>query len=158
MAVLSTLNSAKYTEHTTNLSNKRRRLAEVSEKDLVKINYNVMQWLLGAVSGNATIQTAALTELESIYDDTITPPDNLVTSTVTESTTRRGTGISLSAGDNTVTFSSAMPAATYSLTYNTYTASGGQVQWTQDPATRTVNGFEIWVASACKIDYIALYN
>jgi hypothetical protein len=158
MAVLSTLNSAKYTEHTTNLSNKRRRLAEVSEKDLVKITYNIGQWLLGAVSGDASIQSAALTELGVIYDDTITPPDNLVGSTVTESTTRRGVNVSLLAGLNTVSFSSAMPAATYSLTHTVYTASGGQVQWTQDPSTRTVNGFQIWVAAACKIDYIALYN
>jgi hypothetical protein len=158
MAVLSTLNSAKYTEHTTNLSKKRRRLAEVSEKDLVKITYNVNQWLLGAVSGDASIQTAALTELGVIYDEDITPPDNLIGSTVTESTTRRGVGVSLVEGNNTVTFSAAMPATTYSLTHTTYTASGGQVQWTQDPATRTVNGFEIWVAAACKIDYIALYN
>jgi hypothetical protein len=83
MAVLSTLNSAKYTEHTTNLSNKRRRLAEISEKDLVKIIYNHCQWFLGVISGDEAIQSEALAELSAIYGEDITPPDIISTNLLT---------------------------------------------------------------------------
>lgn len=158
-SVLSTLNTAKYNEHATNISNKSRRLAEQSEEDLVKINHQLAQWLLGAVSGDEAIMATALATLKEIYDDdTIESPDNNINSVVTAVTTRRGVNVTLTAGSNVISFSSAMPAATYSLTVRTYTALGGQIQYSIDPTSQTVNGFTIVVASAGKLDYIALYN
>lgn len=158
MSTLSTLNTTKYSEYTDRLSNKRRRLSELSENDLVKILTQCVQLFYGEIYGDAAVSAAAKTELEVLYDATITIPTSQIGASVTESSTRRGTGVSLTAGDNTITFSSALPAATYSLTFITYTASGGQVMWTHDPADRTVNGFSINVVSNCKLDYIALYN
>ena len=155
MAVLSTLNVNKYAEHATNVSNKYRRAAEESENDLVKINHQLGQWLLGVISGDSTIQSAALTELGVIYDDTITPPTSVISSTPSTANTRIGVGVALSAGNNTVPFSSSIGSTLYSLTWNCYSASGGMVQWTQNPATRTATQFQIWVASAAKIDYQA---
>jgi hypothetical protein len=156
---LSTLVKAKYDEHTTNLSSKRRRLSEISEKDLTKINMQMSLWNLGAISGNSSLQTDALTEISSILDDaSITPPASVIGATVTESTTRRGVAVTIAAGSNAITFSSAMPAATYSLQPFAYTATGGMIQISVDPASRTVNGFTLIAASAGKLDYIALYN
>lgn len=155
MAVLTTLNNTKYSEYDTRISSKRRRLAELSENDLVRINLQLSQWLLGVISGNSTISSAALTELESLYDEAITPPTSIISSPGTTANSRIGVGVTLTAGTNAITFASVFTSDDYALTLNTYTASGGQVQYTQDPTTRTVNGFTIWVAAACKLDYIA---
>lgn len=155
MAVLTTLNNTKYSEYDTRISSKRRRLAELSENDLVRINLQLSQWILGVISGNSAISSAALTELESLYDEAITPPTSIISSPGTTANSRIGVSVTLTAGVNAVTFASVFSSDDYALTLNAYTASGGQVQYTQDPATRTVNGFTIWVAAACKLDYIA---
>ena len=64
--VLSLLNTAKYSEYLTNLSNKYRRLAEISQADLTRIDHQMAQWLLGAISGDSALQAAALAELAVI--------------------------------------------------------------------------------------------
>ena len=156
--VLTTLNTAKYSEYETRLGEKRRRLAELSENDLVRINTQINQWVIGAISGNAAVMAAAIIELESIYDEDITPPVNNIGAVITESNTRRGVGVTLAAGSNAITFSSALTTTTYSLCAYPYTASGGNIQYSIDPASRTVNGFTIVTASAGKLDYIALEN
>ena len=156
--VLTTLNTAKYSEYETRLASKRRRLAELSENDLVRINTQLCQWILGAISGDATVQSTALAELEEIYDDTITPPTSLIAASVTSLNSRRGRSVAIVAGSNAITFSSALPAATYSLTIRTFTSNGGQIQYSIDPTTLTVNGFTLVSASNGFLDYIALYN
>lgn len=156
MSVLTTLNTTKYSEYDTLLSTKRRRLAELSENDLVRISLQLNQYLLGVITGNSTISSAALTELEDLYDETIDPPSTVIGTTPSTTNTRIGVGVVLTSGTNNITFSSSMTSASYALTLNTYTASGGQIQYTQDPTTRTVNGFTIWVAAAGKLDYTAI--
>jgi hypothetical protein len=158
MATLSVLNTNKLSEYTTDLSDKRRRRAELHENELVQINTYMSQWLLGAISGDQTLMNTSLAGLADLYDSTITPPTNNVGAIVTASNSRRGTAISLSAGTNTITFSSAMTTATYSLTVYPYTSLGGNIQYSIAPASRTVNGFTIITASAGSLDYIALEN
>jgi 3-oxoacyl-ACP reductase-like protein len=156
--VLTTLNTAKYSEYETRIATKRRRLIELSEDDMVRINHQIVQWLLGAVSGDAIIQSAALAELEEIYDETITPPTSLIAASVTSLNSRRGRSVAIVAGSNAITFSSALPAATYSLTIRTFTSNGGMIQYSVDPTSLTVNGFTLVSASNGFLDYIALYN
>jgi hypothetical protein len=158
MATLSTLVNNKYDEHVTNLEDHRPRRAELTETDLLKSVTQQVRWLMGAVNGSATEMTAALAELEEIYDSTITSPTNLVGSTVTELNTRRGQEVALTAGNNTIAFSSAMDSADYTLTFICYTSEGGMIQWSYDPDDQTVNGFDIHVASAGFINYIAIAN
>jgi hypothetical protein len=158
MATLSNLNTNKLSEYTTALSDKRRRRAEISESDLVQINTYMSQWLLGAVSGDAALMSVSLAGLSEIYDSTITPPSNTIVSAVTASNSRRGVGVTLSAGTNVITFSSAMSTSTYSLSAYPYTSLGGNIQYSIAPTSRTVNGFTIITASAGKLDFIALEN
>ena len=124
---------------------------------MVKYLAQYVRWLAGAVSGSAVEQSAALAELEDIFDSTITPPDNLVGSTVTELNTRRGKA-AVTAGANTIAFSSAMSSADYTLTFNSYTISRWYDQWTYDESAKTVNGFDITVAANGYVEYIAIAN
>lgn len=158
MAVLKTLTNNKYEEHVGYLDGGRRRRAELTENEMVKSTYQVVRWLLGAVSDDQTEQNAAITELEEIFDTTITAPTNTIGSTVTELNTRRGKAVALTAGNNTVTFASPFDDTDYTLTFITYTASGGQVQWTHSDSDEDATGFDIWVAAACKINYQAIHN
>jgi len=154
--VLSLLNTAKYSQYLTNLSSKYRRLAELDQADLTRIDHQMAQWLLGAISGDSALQAAALAELAVIYDEDLIPPSNVIGSTPTTLNTRVGIAVTLTAGSNAITFSSALSTASYSLLAYPYTASGGNVQYSIDPASRTINGFTIIVASAGKLDYSAI--
>lgn len=151
---LSSLNLAKYDEHVENLANKRRRRAEVTENEMVKVLAQTVEWLLAAVEGNQTRQTTAISALATIYGETITPPTNSITTTLTEANTR-GAIVDLTSGDNTITFASVFETG-YLLFVNCYTEEGGQVYYTQDPDDRAASGFDINVVSACKCDYLAI--
>jgi hypothetical protein len=159
MSTLSVLNTNKYSEYETRIASKRRRLIELSEDDMVRINHQMAQWLLGAVSGNAALMASALAELKELYDDsTIAAPTNLIGSTLTENNTQRGVAVSITAGSQTIPFSSAMSTTAYSLVLFAYTSTGGMIQISSDPTLRTVNGFQLTAASAGKLDFIALEN
>ena len=155
--VLSLLNTAKYSQYLTNLSSKYRRLAELDQADLTRIDHQMAQWLLGAISGDSALQAAALAELAVIYDEDLIPPSSVIGSTPTALNTRVGIGVTLAAGSNTITFSSALSTTNYALSHPfAYTSNGGLIQFSVDPASRTVNGFTLVAASAGKLDYSAI--
>jgi len=158
MSDLSTLNTAKSSEYDTRLATKRRRLVEISENELLQIVTQCVQLFYGEIYGNAAVATAAKAALEELYDDTITLPASQVGATPTELNTRRGKGVVLTAGLNTITFTSAISSADYTLIPWAYTATGGQIQISIDPALCTVNGFQIYSASAGRLNYFAILN
>ena len=158
MAVLKTITNSKYDEHVGFLNNGRRRRAELTENDMVKYLAQYVRWLAGCIAGDQSEQTAALTELGTIFATTVTPPTNLVGATLTELNTRWNSAVALTAGSNTVTFASTFADTDYTLTFICYTANGGMVQWTYSDSDKSATGFDIFVASNCKIDYIAIHN
>jgi hypothetical protein len=156
MAVLKTLINNKYDEHVEQLEAGRNRQAELTETELVKSLTQELRWAMGAIAGDSAEQSAAITELESIYDTTITAPTSVVGTTPTSLNTRVGKKVALTAGNNTISFSSALNSADYALNFNCYTANGGMNQWTYDPDDDTAAGFTIHVASAGYITYTAI--
>lgn len=158
MGSYTTLADAKYEEHVGYLENKRRRQAEVSENVLIKSLASGLRWAIGAISGSNAEMTAAMTELADIYEETVTAPTNLIAATSTETNTRKGTAVAVTAGNNTITFSSAFDDDGYVLIWTASTASGDQNAARQDPSTRATTGFDIYVAANGSIDYIAMEN
>ena len=155
MALIPTATNNLYDTYSNELVNGRRRRAENYENTEVRALAQMVRLHAAYIAGDQVEAAAAIAELEVIFGVTFTPPTNIISTSPTELNTRLGVEVSLTAGNNTITFSSAMPVDTYALMFNVYGATGGQVQWTQDPATRTVNGFEINVAANCKMDYYA---
>jgi len=158
MAVLKTLFNNKYDEHVLNLSSGNRRAAELTENHLVKAVSALGYYVFGVITGDTAVQEEAHANLEDIFDEDITVPTFLIETTETDLSTRRGKGVSLAAGDNTVTFSSAFDGTNYSLTPPfCYTDTGNPVSATVDPSTRTSSGFTVHVPVSCKLDYYAVY-
>lgn len=157
MAVLYTTTKAKYDEHVTNLTTKRRRTTEKSENYIVKTALALTHLLYGACTDNASIQAAAKADLETIFGTTFTVPTFIFGTGTVEANQRRANRVAVTAGTNTITFSSDFDGTDYGLSFTVYTADGYPNDWRQDPDNRTASGFDIYVVANGFIDYVATY-
>jgi hypothetical protein len=69
---------------------------------------------------------------------------------------RKAKATAITAGANTITFSSAIAADTYTLVLRAYDADGNPIDVAVDSDSYTVNGFTLTAATAGRLDYAAI--
>lgn len=154
MASLQSVAGTHYTVFKDALANQRYRDVSLELNTMARGAIQIALYNSAAMANDSANMTAALTELEDIYQESIDAPALIISGLESEGAT--GYGVAVTAGVvNTITFPLSLSSTNYALFVTPYDANGDPILGYKF-YTKLVTGFSMEVSADGFIDYRAI--
>lgn len=152
MATLYSTAFAQYEDYRDKLAGSKYRVAEIAESTTVKGAALIALYCLSAMENNSANMTEVLSEMETLYDETLTAPSLIISGLETEAAGAED--VAVTAGVNAITFPISLSSADYALLLTCIATDGNFNSY--KIANKTTSGFTLTVATNGTIDYRAI--